>query len=139
MVKNAKKKVITALLVALALGNTVSVAAASVNTSTYSGYVKKTEDYVTSSLYKTTINSGTNKVSSVSSGASLCSWITNHNGMKVTDKANFSSTGTYSMPFGEVADVENPGVHLSTQMVISTRWFEFESANCSGEWSPDPF
>lgn len=138
MVKNEKKKMIFALLIALALGNTMSVAA-SVNSEPYSGYVKKTEDYVTDPLYKTTVAAGTNKVSSISAGVSLCSWINNYIGLQVTDKANFSSTGTYSMPFNVEADVEHPGGHLSTQMVISTRWYEFDSANCSGKWSPDPF
>lgn len=140
MVKNVKKKVMLAVLVVLALGNTLSVAAAtSANSASYSGYVKKTEDYVTDSLYKTTVNSGTNKVSSITAGASLCSWINNYIGMQVTDKANFSGAGTYSMPFNVTADVENPGGHLSTTMVISTRWYEFDSANAAGEWSPDPF
>lgn len=59
--------------------------------------------------------------------------------MRVTSKANFDKTGTYSMSFNTTAEVDKPGAHLSTTMVISTRWYEFSSAYCSGEWSPDPF
>lgn len=140
MLKNMKKKVVMAALVALALGNTMSVsAAARANSASYSGYVTKTADYVTGALYKTTIDSGTNKVSYVESSRSLCSWVNNYLGMRVTDKADYSGVGTYRMPFNVTADVENPGGHLSTTMTVSTQWMEFNSANTSGTWSPDPF
>lgn len=141
MFKNMKKKVVMAALVALALGNTMSVsAAARANSASYSGYVTKTADYVTEALYKTTLGSGTNKVSSIPAGVSLCSWINNYLGMQVTKTAHYNSTGTYSMTFTtDDISIDTPGVHLSTKMVISTQWFEFDSASTSGTWSPDPF
>lgn len=141
MFKNAKKKLVLAALVVLALGNTMSVsAAARVNSAAYSGYVTKTDDYVTSALYKTTMGSGTNKVDSITAGASLCSWINNYIGMQVTEKAYYDLTGTYSMKFTtDKISIDTPGGHLSTKMVISTQWFEFDSASTSGTWSPDPF
>lgn len=141
MFKNMKKKVVMAALVALALGNTMSVSAATqANSASYSGYVTKTADYVTGSLYKTTLGSGTNKVSSLTAGASLCSWINNYIGMKVTEKAYYDSATTKSMKFTtDNITLDPPGGHLSTTMTISTQWFEFDSANTSGTWSPDPF
>lgn len=141
MFKNMKKKVVMAALVALAFGNTMSVsAAARANSAEYSGYVTKTADYVTGSLYKTTLGSGTNKVSYVEASRSLCSWINNYIGMQVTKKADYNSAGTYYMEFTtDDISIDKPGGHLSTTMTISTQWFEFNSANTSGTWSPDPF
>lgn len=142
MFENAKRKLVLAALVVLALGNTMLVsAAAEVNSAAYSGYVTKTTDYVTSALRKTTLDAGTNKVSSISEDASLCSWINNYLGERVTDKANYSAAGTYSMAYAENIDISigTSGKHLSTTMAVSTRWFEFDSVNTSGTWSPDPF
>ncbi len=141
MFKNMKKKIVLAALVALALGNTMSVSAAvQENSGSYGDYVKKTEDLKTGVLYKTILGDGTNKVDSIASDAALCSWINNYIGMQVTEKANYNSTGTYSMEFDmDAIAIERPGGHLATTMIISTRWFEFDSAYTSGEWSPDPF
>lgn len=141
MFKDMKKKVVLATLVALALGNTMSVsAAAQGNSAEYSGYVTKFADYVTESLQKTTLEDGTNEVSSITTGVNLCSWINNYLGMKVTERADYSSTGTYPMDFTRNdITIEHPGGHLSTTMTISTQWYEVRSANTSGKWSPDPF
>lgn len=141
MFKNAKKKLVLAALVVLALGNTMSVsAAARANSAAYSGYVTKTADYVTGALYKTTLGAGTNKVSSITAGASLCSWINNYIGMQVTEKAYYDSATTKTMKFTtDDISIDTPGGHLSTTMTISTQWFEFSSANTSGTWGPDPF
>ncbi len=141
MFKNMKKKVVLAALVALALGNTMSVsAAARASSASYSGYVTKTADYVTEALFKMTLGKGTNEVSYVEASRSLCSWINNYLGDQVTKTAHYDSAGTYSMEFTtDKISVEVPGNHLSTTMVISTQWFEFNSASTSGTWSPDPF
>lgn len=141
MLKNVKKKVMLAVLVVLALGNTMSVSAATqANSAAYSGYVTKTADYVTGSLYKTTLGDGTNEVSYVESSRSLCSWINNYIGMQVTEKAYYDSATTKSMKFTtDDISIDTPGGHLSTTMTISTQWTEFNSANTSGTWSPDPF
>lgn len=141
MFKNMKKKVVLATLVALALGNAMSVSAADqVNNIVYAGYVMKTEDLTAYALHKTTLGDGTNKVHALTSGVSLCSWINNYLGMQVTEKAYYNSLGTYSMEFTTGAiTIERPGGHLSTTMTISTQWFEFDTAYTAGEWSPDPF
>ena len=127
-IKNVKKKMVLAALVVLALGNTMSVSAATrANSAAYSGYVTKTADYVTDSLYKTTVNSGTNKVDYVESGRSLCSWINNYLSMRVTDKADYDSAGTYPMAFDKVADVEpefrSAKYRILTKGCLSTKFY----------------
>lgn len=141
MFNSTKKKLVLTALAVLALGNTMPVSAASqINSAVYSGYVTKTADYVTASLYKTTLGAGTNKVSSIDAGASLCSWINNYIGMRVTEKAYYDLVTTKSMTFTtDDISIDTPGGHLSTTMTVSTQWYEFSSANTSGTWSPDPF
>lgn len=143
MFKNAKKKFVLVALTALALGNSLSASAATaaVSKAEYSAYVKKTEDYTTSELCKSTLGNATNQVSSIDEGAQLCSWVNNHIGRQATSKANYEKTGTYAMVYetGSDIDIDKPGAHLLTSMTISTRWFEFGSANTSGIWSPDSF
>lgn len=115
-------------------------AATQVNSAAYAGYVTKASDYVTGSLYKATLGAATNKVSYVEESESLCSWINNYLGMRVTEKAYYDSATTKSMKFTtDDISIETPGVHLSTTMTISTQWMEFSSADTSGTWSPDPF
>lgn len=140
MFKDAKKRIMLAVLAALALGNAISAAAATpgANQANYSGYVTKSSDLRTSELQKVSKkDNGTNIVRTIDDG-SWCSWILNWNGSQVTEKANYSGAGTYYMSFTHEADVDsNQTAHLKTSLVISTRWYEFDSTFCTGVWSPD--
>lgn len=141
MVKNFKNKVMVAALTALAIGNVMSVSAATSaepNSAEYSGYVTKLQDYVSEDLIKTTKkDDGTNVVEAINKG-SWCSWIGNYLGMQVTDKVSYSEPDTYYMPFQREAQIESNGTgHLKTQLHVSTTLLNFGSTNTSGIWSPD--
>ncbi len=144
MFKNLKRKVMLTALAALALGNTLSTAAASdigVNYAEYKGYVKKTEDLVTEPLHKTTLADGTNRPVFVQDGAALCSWINSFVGLRITDKAKYNgdTLGPFFMEYEAVVDIENPGAPSSTTMTVSTQIQEFRTTYTDGYWSPDTF
>ena len=141
MLKNVKKKAMLATLVVLAMGNTLSVAAATAKRDGhgYIGYVKKTEDHVTETIYKTAYGDATNDVLTVENDANLCSWINNYMANQTSEKATYSGPGKYYMKYTHVPDLEHPGLNLATTMVISTQWFELSSSISSGYWSPDTF
>mgnify|MGYP006922134075 CR=1 FL=1 len=141
MAKNLKNKVMLAAIAALAVGNVLSASAsasAEPNSAEYSGYVTKTQDYVSDDLIKTTVrDDGTNIVDSIDEG-SWCSWIGNYLGMQVTDKVKYNSPDTYYMEFQRDAQIDSSSVgHLKTQLHVSTTTWEFSSTNTSGTWSPD--
>lgn len=141
MVKNLKNKVMVAALAALAIGNVMSVSAATSaepNSAEYSGYVSKTADYVSEGLIKTTKKDpGTNVVVTIDDG-SWCSWIVNYIGLQVTEKVSYSEPGTYYMPFASEVQVDSDYIeHSKMQLRVSTTLFYFGSSNTSGIWSPD--
>lgn len=142
MFKGMKKKMMLTALAVLAIGNVMSVSAATtidVNWAEYTGYVKKWEDFVTEPLTKTTLGDATNRPIFIQDGAALCSWVNNRHSMKITKKVDYDSSGPLYMEYTKTIDLTNTDSFLSTTMTISTQALEFRTTYTDGLWSPDTF
>lgn len=128
-----KKITVVTAIIALLIGNAISVSAA-VNKAQYGyAYVTKFSDIVTEYLTKVNPNdAASNLVGSVEGGRNLCSWCENSLGRKVTNTASYNSGDPVYMSYTTEVTAQVPA-----RLVISTILTNFQDTGTFGYWSPD--
>lgn len=127
-----KKAIVTVGVLSMVLGNVLMVSAS--NSSSYGPlYVTKTSDYISGGIKKAEQSAASNLVSEVQDGRSLCCWIINASGDKMTDKPSYSSANPVYMNYSNQVEAQGTVVRLK----ISTTLSNFTDTRTWGYWCPD--
>ncbi len=127
-----KKKIVLVMIAILAVGNMVVVHAS--NTAQYGPvYVTKLGDFISGGQYKEEQSAASNLVGDVENGRTLCSWIIDRDGNRLTDKPSYDNDVNVYMNYSNQLAAQYQWVRIT----ISTTLANFSDTYTWGYWSPD--
>lgn len=130
--KNIKKRVVVLMLTIFAAANVLTVQAG--NTVQYGHvYITKLGDFISGGQYKEEQSAASNLVGEVEGGRSLCSWIIDSNGDRMTDKPSYNNDDNIYMNYQNQVLAQ----YQTVRITISTTLTNFTETRTWGYWNPD--